>query len=55
MKRIRQFARGLVERGADVVDRFITRYNQGQRPRRGIGTAGPKVNKDLYKCGGKHK
>lgn len=55
MKRIRQFARGLVERGADAVDRFVTRYNQGQRPRRGIGTAGPKVNKYLYKCGGKHK
>lgn len=31
------------------------RINQGQRPRRGIGTAGPKANKDLYKCGGKHK
>ena len=55
MKRIRQIAKGLVERGADAVDRFVTRYNLGQRPRRGIGTAGPKVNKDLYKCGGKHK
>ena len=38
-----------VDRLSDLRDRI----NSGQRPRRGIGTAGLKRNHDHYKLGGK--
>lgn len=38
----------------DRITHLRDRINSGRRPRRGVGTAGLKANKSLYKLGGKH-
>lgn len=55
IQRIKQTLRKNIADGIDFVDRAITKINENKRARRGIGTTGPKVNKSLYRCGGKKK
>ena len=38
----------------DRITHLRDRINSGKRPRRGVGTAGLKKNKSLYKLGGKY-
>lgn len=55
MQRVRKIARNFAERTYDAIDRIVSKINQGSSARRGIGTTGAKVNKSLYRCGGKKK
>lgn len=55
MKRIKQSLRNVVRNGYEAIDEVITKINNGSSARRGIGTTGAKVNKSLYRCGGKKK
>ena len=55
MKRIKQSLRDSIRNTIDIVGNTITKINNGSSARRGIGTTGAKVNKSLYRCGGKKK
>lgn len=50
-----RITRNEIEYFRDRIKDLKYRINLGKRPRRGNGTAGAKSNRQLYKCGGKHK